>query len=203
MTFPTQMLWPLVKLTVTQPGTAAKVIRGARIPREIAWMALILAAVVTALMVGLVQMISPPEPVTLETGEVLEPLILSPLQLVSLSLFGAAGLTIALWMVGRKLGGAGDFDALLAGMAWLQIVMVVVQGAQVLGLLIVPFLGLVIALVGVVVFLRALGHFVRELHGFQSMGQAVGAIVLSFVALFAVIFLAVLLLLGGSAGAMS
>jgi len=31
----------------------------------------------------------------------------------------------------------------------------------------------------------------------------VGAIVLSFVALFAVIFLAVLLLLGGSAGAMS
>lgn len=198
MNFPTQMLWPLVKMTVTQPGTAAKIVKGARIPREIAWMALILAAVVTALMVGLVQYISPPQPITLESGEVVDPVVLSPMQLVSLSLFGAVGLTVALWIVGRRLGGSGDFDALLAGMAWLQIVMVVVQGAQVLGLLVVPVLGLLIALVGVVIFLRALGHFVRELHGLQTMGQAVGIIVLSFIALFAVIFLAVLLLVGGS-----
>jgi len=173
----------LVRQTVTSPAAAGAYLRDLDLPREVGWMVLVLAGVGSALLTGLSDLIVPPQPITLESGETVAAPRLSPILWGVLSTASAALLTAALWRIGGMMGGQADFKLMLSLMAWLQLFMVLVLAAQVVLLLLAPFLSVFAMIAGLVISLRAMAHFVSLAHGFDSLGRAASVIVLSFLAI--------------------
>jgi hypothetical protein len=176
-------LWALARLTVEKPVEAGERIRALDLPRNIGWMVLILAGVASAVLTGLSDLLVPPQPVTLESGEVMTPPRMSPLLWGIVSVASAALLTAALWRIGGMMGGQAGFTLMLNLMAWLQLFMVLVLALQVLLILLAPPLSFLAMLAGLVISFRAMAHFVNLAHGFDSLGRSTGVIVLSFLAI--------------------
>lgn len=181
----------LFALTIRDPSAAATHIIRQRIPSDIGWMVLILAALLSALLTSLVQIVAPPEPVELPDGSQMAMLNLSPFLWGALSVMASVVLTIVIFRLGRLQGGRAAFDEVLILMGWVQVIMVLAQGAQIIALVILPPLSFLIAVAGFVISFRALGHFVKTAHGFDGLGRAVGVIILSILAvsvLYVVVF---------------
>lgn len=184
-------VWPLIKMTIREPGSAAQVIRGLPLKREVSWMAILLAASVLALLMGGLTLMVEPEPIVTETGEEILLTPPPPLALVLQSVIGTALFTYTLHRVGARLGGQGSFDVCLRLIAWLQVVMAILVLVLLVAVFALPLM--LFAMLGavalIVVYFRTLGHFVKEMHGFDTMGAAVRTIVFSVVALYAAMIL--------------
>lgn len=194
-------IWALARLTVERPVEAGERIRGLDLPRDIGWMVLILAGVTSAVLTGLSDLLVPPQPVTLDSGEVMTPPRMSPLLWGVISVASAALLTAALWRIGGMMGGQAGFTLMLNLMAWLQLFMVLVLALQVVLIVVAPPLSILAMIAGLVISFRAMAHFVNLAHGFSSLGRSAGVIALSFLAIsFAlVLFLSVFGIGGGGA----
>ena len=173
----------LVRETILNPAAAAHQVMAVTISRENLWLAVLLATVLSAIVGGVSQAIVPVEPMVVETVEGPVSLNLSPSSPMMQGVFVGASLVLmvfALYFTGLALGGHGTFPATLALMAWLQVVMVVLQVATLVVMLAVPVLGAFLVMVSFVVFLRGMCVFVKELHGFAGLGRAVLTVVLAF-----------------------
>lgn len=175
-----ERLGALAQLTLTEPQAGAREVMALNPPLALRWTAL-LAASVTAVVLAYL-----PPALAGNLANLPAPFLLLAIQL-------AANL-LAVWMLsagGRMFGGTGRFEDALLLLAWLQLLMVAVQAAQLLLALVIPPLAVIFMLVAVGLFFWILTDFVRALHGFSSRGMVMLGIVGG---MFAATFVIVILL---------
>ncbi len=174
----------LVRLSVAEPEKGAAAVIALNPPIAARWM-----LVAVSVLVGVVAAYLLP----LMAGRLSE--MPSPLTATTLQV-GANVLAIALiTVVGRIFGGTGRFEDAVLLVGWLQLIMVVVQIAQLVFMLVLPPLAGLVMVGAVVLFFWLLAGFVRGLHGFRSRFTVLMGVFASlFAAAFVVTF--VLLLLG-------
>jgi hypothetical protein len=127
-------------------------------------MALALTAVLATLLTALMQAFIGPVDDAAMQGLFNRPFILA-LSQFGLMILGAA----LMWRVGQMFGGKGNFAQSLSLVAWLEVVLILLQLAQVVVLLALPVLSLPIGLVSVFAFFYLLTHFTAALNGFTSL----------------------------------
>ncbi|MBR9764273.1 MAG: YIP1 family protein [Rhodobacteraceae bacterium] len=114
-------------------------------------------------------------------------LILSPVVVLSpvlLALISGAIIWLSAWLltlVGARLGGHGQFPALLRMVLWLQAIRLVAQVALVLLSALVPPLAPMVGMAAGVWGLYMMVCFVTEAHGFPTRWKAVAALAAVFV----------------------
>lgn len=159
--------------TLFEPRAVAKEVLSWRLSGDVLWSALTLIVCLSVLLTAVGSMLAPVTP------EVATP---------AYSPFAYAGLvgmmmvlsTLAVWLGGRMLGGVGTFEQTFALMLWLQAALLSLQALQVVTLLMGAFLVLVsLAIVGVALVCTVV--FIDEVHGFNSIGKSIGALVLGAV----------------------
>ena len=101
-----------------------------------------------------------------------------------LALFQGAVLTLltgATFLIGRVVGGTGDFKDTLLLMVWLHFVMLLVQIVQVIASTLLPSFDGILAAISLGLFFWLFVNFVTVLHGFRSKFKVfIGTIVAMF-----------------------
>ncbi len=171
----TQQFGPLIGLSITDPGAAARQVIGAGLTRNTLWMALLLVSVLQALLFSLL-------PGLLVLPEPLQPIADNPLLMAMVVAGGIVIIAFVLTWAGTMIGGSGDLTAVLAVMTWMQVLRLV--GILVsLGLsLLVPTLGAVASLVFGILGIYIFVAMIDVAQGFNSRLKALFLIVFSFLA---------------------
>lgn len=186
----------LARETVSSPRDGARTILRIDAPVQARWAALLLMAVGSAILTHLSFALMPPQ-----AQEMMGGAMSSPFRTVLLQggvLFVGVFL---IYRVGRARGGHGSLPDAVSLVAWLQFVLLCLQGVQLVAQVVMPPLADLIGLIGLFLFFWLLTHFVAELHGFTSMGATLAGILAT---LFGMAFVLALLLgvLIGNPGAM-
>lgn len=190
MTLSLQTLLPMVWRTIKNPREGAEEVLALGVPREALW-SLLLLVLVLSIILGQITtlLIASASGVTIG-GPLANPMITGVLQLALLLVT-----IFAIHLIGRSFGGTGNLGETILLVAWLQFVMVCIQVVQTAFMLILPTVGSLLGIVGLVLFLWLLTNFVAVIHGFRSLGQVFVMILVSmFVMAFA---LSILLTLAG------
>ncbi|WP_270730289.1 Yip1 family protein [Shimia sp. Alg240-R146] len=172
-----EQLIQLFGLTIRDPAQAAQVLSDVRFDRATAWTILALAVTLNTLVYFLSIVLFPvPDEMTI-------PLLTQP-YLVWIMLGSTTVIFVfAFYWVGHSLGGRAAFDTILIMVGWLQYMRLVVQLASLVLMILSPALAqifvMAVGLYGVWILL----NFLKEAHGFDSFGKAIGVIVLSAVGL--------------------
>jgi hypothetical protein len=185
-------------LTVRAPALAAQRLLSLGLPRPVLFELLILVTAVSVLIVGL-----SPAPMILadaSSGEagrlvVLPPLVYAVLLCASL-LMMSAGLKVA----GTALGGRGGFDASLTLVIWVEVVATMFRVVQMGLMLLVPPLAGLVSVIGLVVLIWTLLHFIKVLHGFPGLGRALGTLLIAVAGISFGIAVILMAITGGSGG---
>jgi len=196
-----QVFGLLVKMTITDPKGAARIVMHLPVPRTVWWIVIALTTVLSALISGVLAQVMPAPPVTVvdQQGSVMMALEPLPPLVSALFLFSmAVVLTFAITYVGQSLGGSGKLRRAVALVAWLQIMTLLLQLAQLVGLILPGIVLLAIVFAAIVIFFRTLAYFIKELHGFNGMGRAVATIFASFIGI-AVGMIVIMALIGAGA----
>lgn len=170
----------LVGLSVRDPQAAAHRLMGQGWPMQARWMALLAAVSVSGVLASVAAMLfSAPDP---EGTQVMmlsrQPIVLAAMQLGAIVL--AAGLMSG---VGRLFGGHGRFEDALLLTVWIEVLLLLVQAAQLVLSLILPGVAGILGLASIVLFLWLTVQFTKALHGFRSSAKvALGLIGTAFVA---------------------
>lgn len=158
-------LTDLAVLSVRDPATAVRALQSLNLPMSLRWTILAISVLLSTLLAGLARAMFPIPP-ELENG--LTRILAQPFQLVGIQ-FVTITLSAALMAgVGRSFGGKGDFADALLLVGWMQIMLVVLQAAQLVLLGIMPFFSSLLSLATVGLFLYFIIQFAKALHGFQS-----------------------------------
>lgn len=184
----------LLRLTLTDPGGAARAVLSMGVPREHHWTLFFLAITLSGAVWQLTVLVLRPEA---PEGAAL------PSGLTAAAVTGGSILLLsaAIRWIGRLAGGTGDIEDVLLLVIWFQFVLIALQVVEIGLMLVAPVLGTVIFVAVAVVTLWVLTHFIAVVHGFRSLGRVFLGMVL---ATFALAFLLSLILapfLGAPAGA--
>lgn len=150
--------------TLVNPAGAARYVMDLGLSAGQGLMALALTAVLATLLTALMQAFIGPVDDAAMQGLFNRPFVLA-LSQFGLMILGAA----LMWRVGQMFGGKGSFAQSLSLVAWLEVVLILLQLAQVVVLLALPVLSLPIGLVSVFAFFYLLTHFTAALNGFTSL----------------------------------
>ena len=178
----------LVGLSFRDPQAAARYLMAQGWPIQARWMALLAAVSVSELLASLAAaLFSAPGP---EGDRVVvlsqQPMVLAVMQMGAIVL--AAGLMSG---VGRMFGGGGRFEDALLLTVWIEVLLLIVQAAQVVLSLILPGVAGIFGLLAIALFLWLTVQFTKALHGFHSTPKVVlGMIGTVFVAGFVLSLLA-------------
>lgn len=159
-------LMGLLRETFADPRATARRLIGLGLPMQARWMAFALAILATVVMLqGL--------------GLITAGAAAMPSPLLFAVILGGANLVgvVAIHQIGRMMGGLGRFEDALLLVAWLQAIQVLLVLAQSIAFLILPPLGGIIQIAGLVILMWLLTNFVAELHGFRSLWGVFGMIV--------------------------
>lgn len=159
--------------TVRRPRDVAQRFIAADLPTGTVWEALALVVIVSVIF-GQLTVYLMGAHMAGSMGMLASPLFLGGAQFVLLALSA-----MAIHVIGRLMGGQGQFSGALVLVTWLQVVMVCLQVLQTLAFVLLPPLGVILGYVGVVLFLWLLTNFVAVLHGFNSLGLVFAMILLS------------------------
>lgn len=176
----------LARETVSAPRDGARTILRIDAPMQARWAALALMAVGSAILTHLSFALMPPQ-----AQEMMGGAMSSPFRTVLLQ---GGVLFMGVFLidrVGRARGGKGNLADAVSLVAWLQFVLLCLQGVQLVAQVILPPVADLIGLVGLFLFFWLLTHFVAELHGFASLGATLAGIL---VTLFGMAFVLALLL---------
>jgi len=171
----------LLRLTLSDPRDGARAVAKIDVSREALWSAL---TVIVALSVIGARIMSYMMPISQEQA-VGMPIAVSPI-MFALIMWGLLVLTVfCVHYIGRAFGGQGYFNTSLKLVIWLQTILLLAQGLQILlGTVSLPLaglLGLGFSLYSIWLFV----NFVAVAHGFENRGTVLLGVVLS---LFGVIF---------------
>ncbi len=166
----------LARESVLSPRTGARRVLRLNVSLPVLWQALVLAAVVDDLLVILSLVMAGQGPDALSVLGAPGPLGLALMQALSLVL-----MALALHYVGRAFGGTGDWPGALALVIWLQVILLGLQAAQLVLLLVMPFLANLLGLASIALLFWLLTQFAMELHGFRRAGRVFAVTLASFV----------------------
>jgi hypothetical protein len=159
--------------TIRNPREGAERVIRTGLPVPVLWT--MLAAVVSASVVmGQGTLI-----VTTQGGALANPYLANPLVMCAIQLGLLVVMVYAIHTIGGWMGGQGAFEDSLALVVWLQFVMACLQVVQTAALFVLPPVADVIGLVGLVLFLWLLTHFIAAAHGFRSLGMVFVMILVS------------------------
>lgn len=170
-----------VRDTLAHPRQGARAIMALQVPGPVAWIAVAFLAVTSTLLAYVSYHLSPAE-----TRDFFAEAMALPLRTAFLQLFIWVLGIFALFRVGRARGGRGTMEETVALVAWLQFVMLVLQGVTLLVQVLVPPLAGLLGLAEVAVFFWLLVPFVAELHGFRSMAVTFAGVLAGICVLFLV-----------------
>jgi hypothetical protein len=171
------MIGDLLRLTLQDPRAAMQALLRLQLPRSAALQMLLLGAVLSAMSTWTAMSVQPfPDPVV--TALVLN----YPLAFAISSVMVALLLSFCIFRVGLALGGQGDWTGAMLLMGWLQVMMVVLQVAEIVVVLALPAaIGLLVSVValGLVVWIAV--NMTMALHRFAGPGVAVATLAGAFV----------------------
>lgn len=166
--------------TVRTPREGAEEVLALGVPREALWPILLLVIVLSVILTQITWIAFGAETAAGPISG--SPTATGVVQLVLLLL-----MAVAVYFIGRNMGGSGSFAETLLLVSWLQFIMVCVQVLQVIALFILPTLAALLGIAGFALFLWLLTTFIAVLHGFKSLSQVfVMVIVTAFGFAFAV-----------------
>jgi hypothetical protein len=156
----------LTRQTLRNPEAAARWLMAQGWPMQVRWMALVAAVAVSGLLAYASSMAFPmPEgedaPAMMGLGR--QPLALAGMQLAAIIL-GASLMS----GVGRMFGGHGTFADALLLTVWIEVMLLMVQLAQIVLSLALPALAGLLGILAVALFLWLTVQFTKALHGFTS-----------------------------------
>ncbi len=175
----------LARHIILDPRDAARAIMRSDVPMNARWLAMALVVVLSVIFgqISVTLMLQP--------SGVMGAVLAGP----SVAILVQAGvllmMAIAATQVGRMFGGEGIFPDAMLLIACLQGVMVLVQVFQIAALMLLPPIAGIVGMIGFGVFLWVLTGFVAELHGFRSLLNVFGMIL---VTAFSIAFLLAMLL---------
>lgn len=188
MPFDMKTLLIAARDTVQAPRVGARAVMEMDLPLTIGGLALVLMAVVSAALAALMYAAFPmlTDPATPQIAA-LEQILANPLQLAMVQVAILAAGAFLLYRIGKGFGGKGRLPEAVALLAWLEFILLLLQGAQTVSMAVSPPMSQAIGLIGFVIFLWLLANFTAELHGFTSvfatfLGIVGSVIVLSFAA---------------------
>lgn len=182
----------LVKESLTLPRNAARRLLGVPLDLRSGGALMLLAVIAGTLVAEAMRWVLPGT-----VGGFQDALLAQPVVAVGLQFGLLVLMSLAAAVIGRALGGTGTLPQALVLIAWLQVMMVLIQLVQFVLLLLIPLFGLLVGIASVIWFFWALAVFIAELHGFENVLKVLGMILLSMVSiLFA--FAVLLSLLGVS-----
>ncbi|MBA4490401.1 Yip1 family protein [Paracoccus sp. S1E-3] len=153
----------LTRNSLRDPALAVRQLQKLDLPMQVRWMALALVVVLSAILGTLAVKIFP----ELAQGGLGIP-ELSPLARVALQ---TGGMVLTAWLiaaVGRAFGGQGDFPDALLVVIWLEFLLLAAQAAQVVLMLVFPFLGSILGIAALVLIAWLSVQMIKALHGFSS-----------------------------------
>ncbi len=180
-------LFPLARDSVGDPRGAFRRLLNLNLGPDALWPAFF---VITALSVILVEV-----SIRLDAGAPDAAYLSAPFLTAAVLASSMMLLALGVYFGGRLLGGTGNFAGAMLAVIWQQFVVACLQVAQLMALLLVPFLAGLFGLAEVVLSFWLLTGFVAELHGFRSRPRVFAGIVIGLLGCSAVL-LFVLALLG-------
>ena len=189
-------LTELAVQSVKDPARAARRIIDMNVPSAALWTGLTLMAVLNTLMFVVSNMLMP-------GPSMLPGAFNMPVFYFGFVMFGLILIVYSIFWTGKALGGTGTLHDVMALVVWLQGLRVVVQAATVLLLLTIPLLSAILVFVAGILGLWILVHFVKEAHGYGSLGQAAGVLIAAFFAMVLGLSLLLTFLGAGSIGSAS
>lgn len=166
------LLLPMALASIRQPREAFGRLLRLDLPAGVLWQALLLVVVISVLMAEATALLVRPDPAPDNAIVVPVPFVFGAIQFAVLALT-----VLAIDRIGRAMGGSGTLPGALLAVVWLQFVMICLQVVQSLVIILIPPLGGLIVMGGLVLFLYLLTNFIAELHGFTSRGRVFGMIV--------------------------
>jgi hypothetical protein len=169
-----RQLMAMVGRSLQAPREGAAEILSLGVPREAIWLIICLVVLLSVILAEITAMVSAGVAAESVLGIFGSPIAMGLLQLAVLLL------TIgAIYSVGRALGGTGSLEETAVLISWLQFIMVCIQVVQTAAFVVMPPLGGMIGVAALILFLWVLTNFVAALHGFRSLWQVFGMIVVS------------------------
>ncbi|WP_368187929.1 YIP1 family protein [Aestuariibius sp. HNIBRBA575] len=161
--------------TITNPRSVAQSIVALHFSRDIGWLLMVLAITLNGLFVGVGAYLVPEVYDSIFPGIVLTP--------ITFSIISGGMLIISVFTVfytGLMLGGQGRFSDAIMLTAWLNFVMVVLLGAQLLLTFVSPLLGVIATVARFVIGLRGYVIFTDVMLNFDNVGRAVLTLFIAF-----------------------
>lgn len=180
-------LLALARLTVQSPREGAQAVMRLPLPGNAKWVALLLLAVISAILMQVMAILLPP---VTPDGTPVTPV--GPFFWTGMVAGGMVLTTVLVYRIGKWRGGVGRFEDALILVVWLQFIQLLLVMVQLVLLFILPPLATLVEVVAVALFLWLLTNFVAELHRFRSLGLVFLGVILTFVA--AVLVMSVLLM---------
>jgi hypothetical protein len=197
MDFSLRSILNLARFSLQSPRAAAGTLLAMQLPGNARWTLFFLGVISSALASHIGFRFLPPEAQALWANAMSRPIQGAVMQIAFWLLA-----VIGLQALGRWGGRQGSFADTLLLVGWWQLLFFCLEAAQILALLIIPPLGELIGLVGLIVLLWVLTQFVIELHGFHYFWRVfpgvIATLVLAAVALIVVLAAVVIIFTGGA-----
>ena len=167
-----------VLMTIRTPRDGARWVKSITMPRQSRWEALALFMVVGVVFNQITGFLMFGDFRIIMMGLTLNPITYAMIQMAVLVI-----MVFAVFWIGRAMGGTGGFGDAILLIAWLQAIMTLLQVAQTIAILLIPALGVIIAVASFMLFFWLLSNFIAELHGFTSIPKVLGMILISMIGL--------------------
>lgn len=159
-----QTLFLAARDTLANPASAARQVMGLQLSATEGAMAVGMTAAAATLLTALMQLLLGPVADPAMQDLFGRPFVLAFSQF-SLMMVGG----FLMWRVGQAFGGTGTFAQALSLVAWLEVVLILLQMAEVVVLLILPILALPVGLASLFIFFYLLTHFTAALNNYSSL----------------------------------
>jgi hypothetical protein len=163
-----ETLTGLARLTLEDPRRAARKLLGMGVPLPARTAGLLLMAVASALLMQVGFLLLPPVGDPPVVDPISAYMVASPIRTAVIQWLILVASVLLIHQIGRALGGRGSLSDTLLIVVWLQVIMLGVQGVQLLALVLSPPLAGLVNLAGMVLFFWLFSSFIAELHGFAS-----------------------------------
>lgn len=155
----------LVVATLKDPQAAARRLISRQVPGQAIWLGLALVSVMSLMVLQLSLMaVEGEQPVNPAGVAFRQPVTGTIFQAFSILLI-AAIMTFA----GRVVGGKGMFRDALLLVVWLEFILTLLAVVQLAALLLIPFVGVVLSVLSIPLFVWLLVSFTATVHGFQNL----------------------------------
>ncbi len=177
MTLDFQTWMRAVWTSIMEPSEMARKVVALDVPRSALWTGLALVAVVNVILITLLQLLTPAPVAFQEQVFALSPFSYAAIIGIFLVMF-----VYGTFYVGQMLGGTGTLAATLAIIVWFQSVSLTLEVIQLVLVLISPAIASLFGLLSLGALIWCFVNFVNILHGFNNLGKAIAAVVLSLLA---------------------